>query len=223
MRGKDHIAISTGSALLLAAPWLLIHPASVAIFTAGVIIGSLLPDTDATNSKLHYMDGIARVFSLIMRPVVIPITKLVYRVLEKPFNPAHRGSMHTLPGVMVYTLILALLIGSALLFLGFGDIIIGFFFLGLFAGGILHLLEDCCTRSGLMPFKPFSDRKYAGSINTGSRIDVRPGFYGTVLVFVAAGVVVAGITYAISQPVLIAISLCLFVIIWVLILKLSRV
>jgi hypothetical protein len=44
-----------------------------------------------------------------------------------------------------------------------------------------------------------------------------------VLIFVAAGVVVAGITYAISLPVLIAISLCLFVISWVLILKLSRI
>lgn len=223
MRGKDHIAISTGSALLLAAPWLLIHPLAVAIFTAGVIIGSLLPDTDAADSKLHYMDGIARVFSLIMRPVVIPITKLVYRVLEKPFNPAHRGSMHTLTGVIVYTLIITLLIGSILYLLDVRTLIIGFFFSGLFAGGIFHLLEDCCTRSGLMPFKPFSDKKYAGSINTGSRIDIRPGFYATVLIFVAAGVVVAGITYAISQPLLIAISLCLFVIIWVLILRLSRV
>jgi hypothetical protein len=74
-----------------------------------------------------------------------------------------------------------------------------------------------------MPFKPFSDKKYAGSINTGSRIDIRPGFYATVLIFVAAGVVVAGITYTISQPVLIAISVCLFLIIWVLILRLSRV
>jgi len=223
MRGKDHIAISTGSALLLAAPWLLIHPVAVAIFTAGVIIGSLLPDTDATDSKLHYMDGIARIFSLIMRPIIIPITKLVYRVLEKPFNPAHRGSMHTLPGVIIYTLIITLLIGSVLYLMGFWNIIIGFFFPGLFAGGIFHLLEDCCTRSGLMPFKPFSDKKYAGSINTGSRIDIRPGFYATVLIFVAAGVVVAGITYTISLPVLIAISLCLFVIIWVLILKLSQV
>jgi membrane-bound metal-dependent hydrolase YbcI (DUF457 family) len=223
MRGKDHIAISTGSALLLAAPWLLIHPVAVAIFTAGVIIGSLLPDTDAADSKLHYMDGIARIFSLIMRPIIIPITKLVYRVLEKPFNPAHRGSMHTLFGVIVYTLIITLLIGSVLYLMGFWNIIIGFFFLGLFAGGIFHLLEDCCTRSGLMPFKPFSDKKYAGSINTGSRIDIRPGFYATVLIFVAAGVVVAGITYAISHPVLIAISLCLFLIIWVLILRLSRV
>jgi hypothetical protein len=43
------------------------------------------------------------------------------------------------------------------------------------------------------------------------------------LIFVAAGVVVAGITYTISQPVLIAISVCLFLIIWVLILRLSRV
>ncbi|MCQ1537861.1 metal-dependent hydrolase [Methanocalculus taiwanensis] len=223
MRGKDHIAISTGSALLLAAPWLLIHPVQVAIFIGGVIIGSLLPDTDATDSKLHHMDGIARIFSLIMRPVVIPATKLVYRVFEKSFNPAHRGSMHTLPGVIVYTLILALLIGSALYLLGFWNIIIGFFFLGLFAGGIFHILEDCCTRSGLMPFKPFSDRKYAGSINTGSRVEVRPGLYASVLLFAAIGLVVAGITYAISHLAVITISICLFAIIWVLILKISRV
>ncbi|MDO9539390.1 MAG: metal-dependent hydrolase [Methanocalculus sp.] len=162
MRGNDHIAISIGSGLLLASPWFLTNTLSVFIFIAGIIIGSLLPDTDATDSKLHYMDGIARIFSLIMQPVIIPLTKLIFWIFKLPFNPAHRGSMHTFPGLIVYTSLLTALISSAICFIGFWNPIIGFFFIGLFIGGVLHIFEDCCTRSGLMPFKPFIGRKYAG-------------------------------------------------------------
>lgn len=222
MRGTDHIAISMGSGLLLASPWLLSHPLPVALFLGGVIIGSLLPDTDATDSKLHYMDGVARIFSLIMRPVIMPLTGLFYRVAGKKFNPSHRGSMHTVPGVIVYSVILAGVIGSALYLSGYYDPIIAFFLMGLFIGSIFHILEDCCTRSGLMPLKPYSSRKFAGSINTGDRKEKRPGLYAKGLFGASAAVLVGGHHYQIDGMVLIALSAGLFLILWLLICRASR-
>lgn len=222
MRGNDHIAISIGSGLLLASPWFLTNTLSVSIFIAGIIIGSLLPDTDATDSKLHYMDGIARIFSLIMQPLIIPLTKFIFWIFRLPFNPAHRGSMHTFPGLIVYTSLLAALIGSVISFIGYWNPIMGFFFIGLFIGGVLHIFEDCCTRSGLMPFKPFSGRKYAGSINTGDRKERRPGYYAKGLLVAAGGVIVIGRYYSFDQINLIGLSIGIFGLLWIAIFKISR-
>jgi membrane-bound metal-dependent hydrolase YbcI (DUF457 family) len=222
MRGNDHIAISMGSGLLLASPWLLNNPLIAVIFVVGVLIGSLLPDTDATDSKLHYMDGIARFFSLIMQPVIIPLTKLIYWIFRMPFNPSHRGSMHTLTGVIVYTSLLAGLISSVLFFTGYWYPIFGLFFIGICIGGVLHILEDCCTRSGLMPFKPFSGRKYAGNINTGDKKEKRPGMYAKVMFGAAGGVLIGGYYYQIDQIYLVGLSAGLFVLLWVVILRVSK-
>ena len=221
MRGNDHIGISMGSGLLLASPWLLSNPLSVLIFIAGVVIGSLLPDTDATDSKLHYMDGFARIFSLIMRPVIIPLTKLIFWIFRLSFNPAHRGSMHTFFGLIVYSSILAALFWSILYVIGCWNLIMGLFFVGIFIGGVFHILEDCCTRSGLIPFKPFSGRKLAGSINTGDRREKRPGYYTNGMFVAAGGVLFAGHYHSLDQMSQIALSSVLFILLWLIIIIVS--
>lgn len=222
MRGNDHIAISAGSGFLLAFPWLHTYPIPVAIFLAGVIIGSLLPDTDATDSRLHYMHGIARVFSLIMRPLVMRLTQLVFWIIRIPFDPAHRGTMHTLPGILTYTLLLALLAGSPLYLLGVSHAIILSFFAGIFAGGVFHLLEDCCTQSGLTPLKPFSWKKYAGRISTRDRREKRPGIFAQAFFVSSAAVLAATVYYRLEEVLITGLSMTLFILNWVVIMIVSR-
>jgi len=119
-------------------------------------------------------------------------------------------------------MILAAVIGSSLYLFGYYDLIVAFFFTGLITGGILHILEDCCTRSGLMPFTPFSARKFAGSINNGDRKEKRPGMYAKGFFGASVAVLAGGHYYQIDGVVLIAISAGLFLILWLLILRISR-
>ncbi|MCP1662454.1 MAG: metal-dependent hydrolase [Methanocalculus sp. MSAO_Arc1] len=222
MRGSDHIAISTGSGLLLAAPFLQISPVACIVFLSGTVIGSLLPDADATDSKLNYMDGIAQVFSLIMRPLIMPLTRLLFFLLRQPFDPGHRGSMHTIPGVLVYSLILSSIFAAILLLIRYWHGILVFFFFGLLFGGLLHILEDSCTKSGVKPFYPFSTRKYTGTISTGSRREERPGYYATALFIAGGGVIVTGYTHDLQVLPMAALSLALFFSFWMLIIWISR-
>lgn len=189
--GKHHISISFGTALALSAPWFLTDSMSVVALLLGTIIGSLLPDTDAKDSKLYYMDGIARFFGAIMKPVVFPITKKVYQIFNVKFNPKHRGSMHTLLGIFVYSSILAIIIFLGLVILGQWNNFILFFILGLYLGGILHIAEDCCTVSGINPLKPFNKKWFGGKISTTNRFDKRPSYFADFLIILAVGVMFA--------------------------------
>lgn len=191
MLGKHHISISLGTALALSAPWFLTDTISVVSLLIGTIIGSLLPDTDANDSKIHYMDGIARFFGAIMEPVVFPITKKTYQIFHLKFNPKHRGSMHTLLGVFVYSSILAIIVFVGLMILGLWNNFVIFFILGLFLGGILHIAEDCCTKSGITPLKPFNKKWFGGKISTNNRFDKRPSYFADFLIILAVGVMFA--------------------------------
>lgn len=222
MLGKHHISISIGSGLLLTAPWFLSAPVSVTIFIAGTIIGSLLPDTDAADSKLHYMDGIAKFFSLIMRPVVFPLTGYVFYLLRQPFNPSHRGSMHTFLGLAVYTSILAVIINLGLAVLGFWNVLLLFFTIGLSFGGLFHIFDDCCTKSGICPLMPYSKHWFGGGISTRDHQDKRPEQYSTGLIVLAVGIMIAEQHFRFEPLQVAPFSILIFTIAWVTIYIMSK-
>lgn len=91
------------------------------------VLGSLLPDLDARESKLSNVQigGI---------PWLKPIGYLLHRRL------GHRGAMHSLLAWLLVSLVFALPLSFLM------DPMAGF---GLMLGYLSHLLLDACTRSGI--------------------------------------------------------------------------
>ncbi len=186
MKGTEHLSLSIATVLVVLAPWLPDNAVQVAMLCAGVAIGALLPDTDAKDAKIHHMNAISRIFGAVMRPFIMPLMRAIYGALGYPFNPAHRKSLHTLFGVGVYSVLLSLFIWVALSLLGQWDPVALLFMAGLAAGGVLHIVEDCCTVAGCSPGAPFRDTKINGGISTGKRIERRPVHFAAFLLAAAA-------------------------------------
>lgn len=125
----------------IAALWLL--PTALATSTASVplallfaVLGSLLPDLDARESKLSnvQLGGVAW---------FKPAAHLAYRRL------GHRGAMHSLLAVLVVAVVIGLPLAVFL------DPLVG---LGLVLGYLSHLALDGCTRSGVPLLWPQAER-----------------------------------------------------------------
>ena len=160
-------------------------------------IGSLIPDADSDEKpKLHYD------FKIIY-DIMVPLHKLIvfsftfFNLKEKMnlqyvVEKQHRGVMHSPIGVFISSFVLTLLITIVgyLIFHGINTTLIGFLFLGLTSGQLLHLLEDSCTISGIKWLFPFGTGELKGSIYTSNKIegkkDIRPFLYRVILLFFSA-------------------------------------
>lgn len=186
MLGRNHVVLSLASACLLAIPWLPGSAGTVALVLAGVWIGAYLPDLDSPNMRI--VRGVMTVPLLprLARGVLFAVVGAGFWVLRIPFNPDHRGSFHTLLGIAMYSAVICGSLYTILRFSGYWDLLYLWLFAGLAAGGVMHLVEDSCTRFGVRPFAPFWRVRFRGGITTGSG-DLRPEIYGSILFcFVAA-------------------------------------
>ncbi|NYT06044.1 MAG: metal-dependent hydrolase [Methanomicrobiales archaeon] len=209
MRGDRHVVLGVFSATLLLAPWLgTLDPGFCLSAVAGVFIGSLAPDADAADAAIFRgFSGGRGLFRRLIRHTVLvlplvgyvirygiyyPVSALLWICTLGTIRPQHRGFLHSLPGAFATTGILllygALLFGHMGLSLPLHAIVFG---AGFFAGAVLHLLADTCTRGGIAWGFPFVPLRLAGSFPGGSR-DRRPEILagllggGTVLFLVAA-------------------------------------
>lgn len=198
MRGEQHILISILSMALLLAPWIpnMEIPWALVFFT-GVFIGSLAPDADAANATIMHglkvgssFRGLGRHISVFLPIIGYLIRYLIYYPLSALFwiatfgriKPHHRGLLHSLPGIALTTVLLISYLRVACLLCGSGEI----WFLiplggGFFAGSLLHLAEDACTKSGICWKFPFGSARIRGDIITGNRWEKRPEIMGGVL------------------------------------------
>ena len=156
-----------------------------------------MPDADSDEKpKLHYD------FKIIY-DIMVPLHKLIvfsfsfFNLKEKMnlqyvVEEQHRGIMHSPIGVFISSFVLTLLtaIIGYFIFHGINATLIGFLFLGLISGQLLHLLEDSCTISGINWLFPFRTCELKGSIYTGNKIegkrDIRPFLYRVSLLFASA-------------------------------------
>ena len=186
MLGRNHVALSLGSALLLAVPWLPGSLETVALVLAGVWVGAYLPDLDSDSMRMVKGAVMPRFVPRVLRWILFRIVAVGFWLCRLRFDPSHRGSLHTIFGVALYSTVISFALFAGLTLAGHWSPITLWFFAGLVAGGLLHLLEDSCTKWGITPFVPVWGHRFRGRIITGSS-DLRPEVYASVLFSMAGG------------------------------------
>lgn len=218
MLSRDHFMLSILSVIILFG-WLFFQNALFFLaISLGVFVGCFLPDTDLPRSKIDHMKGVPGFFGVITKHILNPLVALFFEwVLKKPIDRGHRGITHTVYGISTYCLLIegAGLLG--ILVLGWWQFIAGFslFVFGLFFGGILHLMEDACTKTGVSPFYPINEgRKYSGTISTYDVNEMRPKLFTFILLAGAVILFVLQVYSGLPMVVMIGLSVAFFFIFW---------
>lgn len=142
MNGRTHkvggaCAGVLAGAMLLQPPYTFDKMLLTGVLVGGSLLGSLMPDIDHKGSTIgHQM-------------------KLTSTVISNLFG--HRGLTHA-PIVHILITIILLLIGGTLT--DFPKLMYVSFIIGLFIGGISHLILDSMTIAGIPLLYPFSKKKY---------------------------------------------------------------
>lgn len=142
MNGKTHkiggvCAGIIATSMLIEAPYSFEKILIGGILIGGSIVGSLMPDIDLPSSTVGQK--------------VKPISYLINQFF------GHRGITHT-PILHIICSIFLLLLGGSLT--GILRLIYLSFVIGLFVGGISHIVLDSMTVKGLPLLYPFSKKKY---------------------------------------------------------------
>jgi|GEM_PF-1474525 len=223
MKGNDHLAVSLASGFLLVSPYPLTIILYLFSFGVGIVLGSLLPDVDAKDSKGRHFNEFSILLFDTLTFLIVPIMKPIYKWCNIDFDPKHRGSLHSLLGILMYSYILMMLVLVILLLLGMFNLIVPYFFFGLILGGIFHLMEDCCTQSGIYPFIPRSFSKYSGTISTWNKEERRPELFAGLLFVEGGAIFFANFYFGVNTLLLAAISILLFTFSWYVFFKLTKV
>jgi membrane-bound metal-dependent hydrolase YbcI (DUF457 family) len=168
----------------------------VALVLAGVAVGAYLPDLDSDSMRMVKGAVMPRFIPRIGRWLLFRIVAIGFFLCRQRFDSSHRGSLHTVFGVALYSTVICFALFAGLHLAGYWDPVAGYFFAGLVAGGLLHLVEDSCTKWGITPFVPVWGHRFRGRIITGSG-DVRPEVYASVLFTMAAALFVYSVYRAV--------------------------
>jgi Predicted membrane-bound metal-dependent hydrolase (DUF457). len=191
MRGRAHLLLSLLSLLVITLPFWsdLSGPVWLCVY-AGILTGSLAPDVDAPDSMIFHLRmpprGLSVLLSLfgylVKYLVYLPLSFFFWIVSSRNYRHEHRGFLHTPIGFSLAALLVLgyALLFSLLVFHSYHTFLL--WFIGSFwAGGILHLVQDSCTPSGIAWGFPLHQRRLRGTIRTGSRWDPRPALYAAIL------------------------------------------
>lgn len=213
MLGRNHVILSLASVCVLAIPWLPASAATVALVLAGVWIGAYLPDLDTPNMRI--VRGVMTIPFLprILKGLLFAVVGAGFWVLRIQFHPEHRGSLHTLLGIGMYSAVICGSLYAVLRLSGYWEPSFLWMFAGLAAGGVFHLVEDSCTRFGVRPFAPFWRHRFRGGITTGSG-DLRPEIYGSILFCFVAALGYLNFGMHLTQDYLVPVSLLVLITAW---------
>jgi len=183
MKGIDHMYISLGWGLLILSPIILMYPTYFAALILGIWIGSVLPDVDGSISPYEYQSDIMRTFGIATKRAY-KTTAWAIKSVKPNYNRklhTHRGILHSFPGTLLCISIVIIPVNVIIYFLGLWALPVLLTSAGIYVGAFLHLLEDCCTWTGVRLFAPFTNVRLYGKINTcASRSEEkRPQIYGT--------------------------------------------
>lgn len=177
MRGESHLLVSILISLPTSMVLFNLLPSenfnAIIYLLGGVMIGSLLPDVDASDAKV--MHGYWKPIGLFGKYLFYKPMTWVLRSRSESFQEQHRGYLHSLIGCLLAAVFFAIPIGVIFLvsiFLWTVPIelasLIWYLWIGLPFGFLMHLLEDSFTKSGVRWFFP-RGKTYSGQTRTGKR------------------------------------------------------
>jgi len=146
---------------------------AIVYFLGGIMIGSLLPDVDASDAKV--MHGSWKPIGLFGKYIFYkPMTWILHNKSDA-FRDEHRGYLHSLIGCVFAAVFFAIPIGFLFFLSTFIwavsidlTILIWYIWLGIPLGFIFHLFEDSFTKSGVRWFFP-RGKAYSSETRTGRR------------------------------------------------------
>ena len=228
MRGEEHVLISVLGAGLMILPVL---PGTdllgLVVIFMGVIIGSLAPDADIANAAImHGFRNSKRLnfglrgstvlflpyFGYIVRYLIYyPVSAVIWILSLGRVKPRHRGFLHSFFGGVITTLLLLLYIGLAAIWLNcFNTVFLLMFGSGFFAGYMMHLLEDSCTKCGVAWVYPFSKKRLCGEVVPWNKREYRPFVFCLLIVAVIAVIVLAGCSLPVPGGIFVMVPVAFF-------------
>ncbi|MBR1369151.1 hypothetical protein RJ53_06460 [Methanocalculus chunghsingensis] len=182
MKGSEHLGLSLLSGGLLFIPLLPPSPGTYILLFSGLFIGSMAPDADIRRSPVNNQGGFSPLTSIFMYAIryliYYPASLVFMAIYGKRCTPRHRGLLHSLPGITIMSVIIALFLLACA---GYCEIYLTeqilIFIVAFFCGALIHLAADTCTLTGIGWLFPLSRRRLSGSIRTGEKTDIRPLLY----------------------------------------------
>jgi inner membrane protein len=234
MRGEQHVGISVLSAGVILGPWIgTLDPFLLLLAIGGVFVGSMAPDADADEAAIlhglrggkgtvkqlrqHTILGIPWFGYVIRYLIYYPVSALLWAVSLGRIRPHHRGILHSIPGILAVSAILIAYLWLLLTWAGISTgLILPVFGAGFFTGCCLHLLEDSCTRSGIVWAYPFSRARISGSITNGNKKERRPERFLAFLATLMLTTLIAQPVLGLPQDMAVELPLLLLAIAWAL-------
>ena len=167
MLGKDHFIISLAWAFLLLSPVIVQYPEFSFAFLLGIAIGAVYPDIDSTynpylgrlrSSSAEGNGPLTWVIALAAYPVK-HLTGFVFSGGDKKKKTEylkHRNLIHSIPGIFFSLLVILIPLNIILYLIGYWTPFVLIASTGVLVGACMHLMEDCCTLSGVKFFYPAS-------------------------------------------------------------------
>ena len=187
---RHHVALTLLCSMIPAGIIFSFDPVVAVLVIMGTVIGAILPDIHMHRSKSSRIRRIPWVIAQAGRVLCIPLMQVVYqKFFGIDTDPLDKRMTHSIPGVLFYSLVFTIISGGLVLLfpspipliavIGFAG--------GVMLGMVLHLAEDMCTKKGIFPAFPFSERCVAGSIRPCNTEDPRITEFHILYITIAGG------------------------------------
>ena len=176
---RHHIILALFISLMACSSFLFSAPLIAVLVCTGTGIGAILPDIHMSRPKHFKTRTLAWSIARLPRNLCLPVLCGIYAILGHPVKDhADKRLTHSLPGILFIETSAILLFSPLLLFASPATAGTAVLFLaGILLGMALHLAEDLCTRKGIYPLFPFSEKRIAGSIRPCDCDDPRIPWY----------------------------------------------
>lgn len=187
---RHHVALTLLCSMIPAGIIFSFNPVTAVLVILGTTIGAIIPDIHMHRSKSSHIRRIPWAIAEAGRRLCIPLMQTLYRtIFGIDTHPLDKRMTHSLPGILFYFLMFTIISeGLVLLFPSQLSLLAAIGFVGgMLMGMILHLMEDMCTKKGIFPTFPFSERCVAGSIRPCNTEDPRITEFHIIFIIITGG------------------------------------
>jgi len=198
---RHHVALALLCSIIPAGILFSVDPVTAVLVILGTVIGAIILDIHMHRSKSSRLRRIPWTIVQVGRVLCIPLMRAGYRkFFGIETDSRDKRLTHSMPGILIYSLVFTVISGGfVLLFPSQIPLIAAIGFAGgITLGMVLHLAEDMCTKKGIYPAYPFSERRVAGSIRPCDMDDPRIAEFHILSATIAGGFL--SIMFTISVP-----------------------